>query len=208
MKKTTPFLFVAILSFSSLKAESIYTSWDHAAFHLQQYKGEFKSDFMEAVLGMAYWRSLIHKKNPSDVGWVIYESLFVVGDPLPKALAKTFKDYPEMSVKKKTETLDDLAPLLWNKLYKYETYFIPQVICSDFCLIVESFIDEISILKQEEDSKLLSTLLYENSKILRAYYLYREQKTAATKSEFFHALGRIYENRARTQRLISEHERQ
>lgn len=165
----------------------MYTAWEHAAFYIDEYKGDFKSDFWEAVCGVPYWRSIIHKKSPPDLGWVIYESLFVVGD-FPKAVAKTFKNYPEMSVEKKAEILDDISPLVWNKLYKYESYFIPQVICGDLCMIAESFVDEISTLKQEENSKFLSTLLYENSQILRAYYQYRENKNDQSKRLFFDVL--------------------
>lgn len=187
-KYTTKLLLIIFLfSFSGAKATDFYSPWEHASFYLKEYKGEFKSTFLDVLVGTAYWSSVLSKRNPSDLGWVIYESLFVVGS-FPKALARTFEGYPSMTVEKKSFFLDDLSPVLWNKLYKYESYFIPQIICNDLCMIAESFIDEISTLKQEKDSKLLNALLYDNSEILRAYYQYREYKNATARKMFLDAI--------------------
>jgi len=191
------FFFVALLfvSFTTdeIRAASIYSAWDHAAFLIQKYKGEYKSTFLDVMIGSAYWKSLFNKKHPPDMGWVIYESVFVV-DNFPKPLAKTFATYPDMTVQEKAYVLDDIAPFIWNKLYKFESYFIPQVICNDLCLVVESFLDELGSLKQEEDSKMLAILIEENSQILRSYYLYRENKNNHTKAEFFKVLNLRYNN--------------
>lgn len=193
INKTFFFVALLVISFNEIRAANIYSAWDHAAFLIQKYQGEYKSTFLDVMIGSAYWRSLIHKKNPPDVGWVIYESVFVV-DTFPKSLAKTFAKYPDMTVQEKAYVLDDIAPFIWNKLYKFESYFIPQVICNDLCLVVESFLNELGFLKQEEDSKMLAILIEENSQILRSYYLYRENKNSHTKAEFFRVLNFRYNN--------------
>jgi len=182
--------FVASILFSfSLKATE--TAYESLGVLINQHRGCVVGEFEEYMCGTAYFRSLIHGNRFGDEGWMIYEAL-VTKSKLPWTVMSKFQSYEEMTIMEKARLLDDLAPLIWNKLYFYESKLLPQPLVENLKWCLELLVDEVVILKQQEDIKLLDSLFRETSDRLQAYYQMKRVGSAATKRAFFEAIARRY----------------
>jgi len=138
------------------------------------------------------------KNRYGDMGWMMYDTL-VIKTKVVWAVLSKFGNYSELTVMEKARLLDDLAPLIWNKLYFYECKLLPQTVIKNLKWCLELLVDEASHLKQIEDYKLLDSLVHDTSERLQAYYLMKRSGSQSLKSEFFAALSRHYSNRAHDQ---------
>jgi len=178
-----------ILFFTSqLKADTAFESF---GILVKQHQGCVVGEFEDYLCGSAYFRSLIHGNEWGDQGWMLYETL-VTKTGSHGGLWTKFANYKELTTMKKGMLLDDYAPLIWTKLYYYESKLLPQPVVNNLKWCLELLLEEASYLKQIEDSKLLDNLIRETSDRLQAYYMMKRSNSQATRAAFFEAIAKRY----------------